>query len=497
MESRRMTVVMMLFSALAVASQLAAQDSPAEQPKHQKYSFVDLGTFGGPNSFTNGTPPPMINNGGAVAGAADTSIACPYADPFSDGFIAPTFLWDKGVLANLGLLPGGCFSLPNAISPNGLIVGSGDFGVIEPVSGLPELHGSFQSIRGTIDMGTFGGPSSLAADLNNRGQATGGAENAEPDTWCFGCLIGLPYPNAWHAFVWQNGILKDIGTLGGPDSFGLVVNESGQVTGYSFTNDVPNPTTGIPTVAPFLWDRGRMVNLGTLGGVLGLANSVNNHGQVVGLSDVSGDLANHAFFWERGVLTDIGTLGGTNGAASWINDAGSVIGTADLPDGTHHAFLWRKGRMTDLGTIGGDPCSNGFHINASGQVIGTSSDCHGTVLHGFLWDNGRMVDLNPYLGPNFTTLQPVAINDSGEIVGIGFLTNGDIHAIVLKPDGDCDSAFEAEIAATRSRAPLPLPAAWNSITSVRERTASTPLERVRNMMRQHFDLPDGRPTLRD
>jgi probable HAF family extracellular repeat protein len=54
-----------------------------------------------------------------------------------------------------------------------------------------------------------------------------------------------------------------------------------------------------------------MIDLGTLGGTCGLAAVVNNRGQVVGQSDLVGDLTAHPFLWDQGVLTDLGTLGGT------------------------------------------------------------------------------------------------------------------------------------------------------------------------------------------
>jgi probable HAF family extracellular repeat protein len=233
-----------------------------------------------------------------------------------------------------------------------------------------------------------------------------------------------------------------------------------------------------------------MIDLGTLGGTFGFGNAVNNHGQAVGFSDVAGDLTNHPFFWDRGVLTDIGTLGGNNGSANWINDAGQVVGTADLPGSTHHAFVWRKGTMTDLGTIGSDPCSNGSHINASGQAIGTSTDCHGTILHIFLWEKGSMIDLSAQVlpGSGFTFVEPVVINDSGEIVGNGRLPNGDTHAVVLKPDGDCDEDCEGRIAASQNNvAPAQFPAATQG-----SELLLSPAERFRSQMRQRYHLP-GQP----
>ena len=104
--------------------------------------------------------------------------------------------------------------------------------------------------------------------------------------------------------------------------------------------------------------------------------------------------------WDRGRLIDLGALGGDNGNAESLNDATQVVGEADLPGPSgsqlHHAFLWRRGVMTDLGTQDGDPCSLALSINFLGQVVGGSTDCS-TLLngHAFLWEQGGpIVDLN-------------------------------------------------------------------------------------------------------
>ena len=202
-----------------------------------------------------------------------------------------------------------------------------------------------------IDLGTLGGYESLGIYVNNGGQVIGFATiNGTPDPYSF---LGAPT----HTFIWQNGAMLDLGTLGGPDSFpsnGGVNDRNGSVAGGSYTNSIPNPVTGIPTQDPFLWRNGQMLDLGTLGGTNGFAAVANSQGQVVGQSNLAGDLTYHPFLWDKKKgLTDLGTFGGSNGLATWINDAGEVVGEADFPgDATHDAFLWRRGVLLDLGNLG-------------------------------------------------------------------------------------------------------------------------------------------------
>ena len=228
-------------------------------------------------------------------------------------------------------------------------------------------------------------------------------------------------------FLWdeRNG-MQDLGTLGGPDSppfNNITINERGQVAGCSFLNSIVNPVTEFPTTDPFLWEKGIMTDLGTLGGTSGAPASMNNRGQVAGNSNMPGDLTFHPFLWDRKKgIRDLGTLGGDNGTVDQINEAGDVVGKADLPGSQlHDGFLWRKGTMTDLGTLPGDPCTRANWINEQRQIVGNSSDCT-NPFHAILWeDGGPAIDLNTLIPPNSSLQLTNAydINDRGEIAGVG------------------------------------------------------------------------------
>ena len=93
------------------------------------------------------------------------------------------------------------------------------------------------------DLGTLGGYLSIAQAINNRGQVVGLALNDIPDpVSAFGLYVGTQM----RAFLWQNGVMQDLGTLGGPDAWAALLNERGQVAGISFTNSVRlHPITGV------------------------------------------------------------------------------------------------------------------------------------------------------------------------------------------------------------------------------------------------------------
>jgi len=504
-------IPLFLFAALAMPLGIAAQDNPSSnnQPKHQKYKVIDLGTFGGPSSNINDSANggPYINSSGDVVGSAQTTtslsgLSNPY-ECFPGPNVNHTLLWHNGQSIDLGAFPPNdqnC-SGSNAVGINdaGEITFQSETGMIDPLLGVKQLRSAFLRHGHAIDLGTLGGNATGSLSINNQSQVVGFSLNAIPDPYSlYGVFFeGSGNSTQMRGFLWKNGSMRDLGTLGGPDTLAAFLSQSGQIAGLSYTNSIPNPTTGVPTVDPFFWDRGRMIDIGTLGGVFGGPNRMNNRGQVVGQSNLAGDVNFHAFLWERGVLRDLGTLGGSTSQAISINDAGDVVGVADLPgDGTHDALLWKNRRMIDLGNLG--QTSFAHDINNGGQIVGASRLADGTTVHAFLWENGGpMVDLNDLIPqPSSLTLAYAeVISDRGIITGNAIpagCNGGDscFHAFVLIPDGDCDADNEARIAATQNRITAEHVAGANHpARAQRGDSPLTPIERVRSMMRQRYHLP--------
>jgi probable HAF family extracellular repeat protein len=385
-----------------------------------------------------------------VTGIADTYIP----DPFNPNcflpecLVARTFQWKNGVLTDLGALVDGVSSGPNWINSQGWIAGISENGMTDNHAVFPPEYDAVVWKNGQIiNLGTFGGNWSYANAINDAGQVVGFALNTTPDSFDLGDLCeNFPEPTQMHAFLWQGEALQDLGTLGtGTDSCALFVNQRGQVAGHSFTNTVVNPVTGLPTVDPFLWNGKKLVDLGTLGGTLALASSINNRGEVVGPSNLAGDIYFHPFLWSKGLLKDLGTFGGNFGSAAFINDAGQAVGFAtNTGDQAQFAFLWEKGALTNLGTVDGDPCSFASGINSRSQIIGTSGSCDFSVARGFVRQNGRMADLNTLIlpGSDLVLSFPAYIDDRGEITGTGVLPNGDVHAFLVIPCGEGDDDCE-------------------------------------------------------
>lgn len=509
------------------APRASSNSVPNGAAMHHHYKLIDMGTFGGPQSYAPVSSPfnstgLELNNSGVLVGFADTSIPDPIIplDPpgmslcFNfDCDVAYTFQWQSGVMSDLGSLRRGWSSAPTAISANGLIAGYSENGKIDPLLSTPQLETA--EVRAVLwqnghitNLGTLpeGGYESAALAVNSAGQVVGAAMNTIPDA---NPIIDFSvFPIAFQttqtrAFLWDGAVMRDLGTLGGTDAVALAINERGQIMGLSYTSTT-QPSACNPTGAPvpmgsFIWDQKHgMRNVGTLGGTCTQAFALNNRGQVAGVSFLTGDQNAHAFLWEDGVIQDLGPLNAGCTLAFGLSESGQVVGVWCLPTGYYHAALWTKvgqtWQITDLGTTDTDPCSNAFDVNAQGQVVGGSqslAECQGEGLSttAFLWENGSIVDLNTLIPPGspLYLVNADRINDRGEIAGFGRDANANNHAFLLIPcdvihpdEEGCDySRVDAATAAALYR---PSFAVDPAVANQAERSPASAMGRVRSLM---------------
>ena len=350
-------------------------------------------------------------------------------------------------ITDLGTLEGGTFSQPFFINKYGLVSGSASL-----PDGTQHAVLWLEGLMGDIGAPGLGGPNSIAFGDNVRFQAAGEAETSTPDPkgedFCgFGThLTCLP-------FLWKEGVMNPLPTLGGNNGVAYAINNRGEVAGTA-ENTTPDPGCPTPQVLhfkPVVWEKGVIHKLPTFGGDPdGVAQEINDNGEVVGGSGTCATFNTnflynlvpvHALLWEKGKATDLGNLGGKTGQAGGniaydINNQGQVVGNSDLPgDTTFHAFLWtRRTGMQDLGTLSGDVASLSISINDAGSVIGASLDANFN-LRAFLWEKGVMSDLNTLIAGDspLYLLTGCSINSRGEITGLGLTSAGEIHTYLASP----------------------------------------------------------------
>lgn len=457
-----------LFLAVALASPLHAQQI--------RYRLIDLGTFGGPESKVNSGDDgsfsvSVLNNRGLFAGWAET----PQADPFpafcfsDDCYVAHAFQWQSGIRNDLGALADGVSSQAIWVSNSGWVAGISENGAVDPlVPDFPQLRAVLWKNGHIIDLGTLpqGGYESLAHAVNSKGQVVGDALNTIDDP----NSIEAPglFQTQTRAFLWENGAMRDLGSLGGTDAVAQFINEQGQVVGWSYTGSDPN--TSCPGLFPlatdsFIWDRAQgMRDLGTLGGTCTLVTGLNNSGTAIGIY-VNDEQFQRGFLWQHGKIQDITSLGGDFLSPEGINDPGFVAGWSYLAgNAAYHAALWRGANsVTDLGVVAGDDCSFASAIDAANRIVGSSFGDGCTFdenAHAFLWESGVLYDLNTLIPPgaSLRLLFALGINDRGEIAGTGLAVDGNRHDFLLVPCAansatDCQETFADASATSLSTRP--------------------------------------------
>jgi len=296
------------------------------------------------------------------------------------------------------------------------------------------------------DTGSFGTNIAQGTAVNNRGQVVGTSNK-----------IILPYHWAGisRCFLWENGTMQDIGTPSFDFCQARAINDDGTIlasTGYAgqaylwkdgqWTFAAPTSPTAMNrfnAIVGQYWNGanyrgyyvrdGVFVEIGTLGGGISSANSVNDKGYVVGVASVNDTLGIiHAYVWKDGVMTDLGTLPGKEDSyAADINNHGVIVGYSGTTWNDRTAFIADvNGGMLPLGISG---WSEPTAINDRGAVVGRAND------KAFLYDNGTLLyleDIPEVRAAGWTFLCPLDINDRGWITGYGSHGTG-LAGFVLIP----------------------------------------------------------------
>lgn len=236
----------------------------------------------------------------------------------------------------------------------------------------------------------------------------------------------------------ESNQMTELPTLGGDSAQAFGINDDGVVVGGA------NLTAGAPLVA-CRWDGGVATAL-PAAAEGSVAIDINSRGQIVGRG-----VGGQAVLWDGDQAIDLGTLGGTISLARTINRGGQVAGQStttldgQLGQPGNHAFRWEDGVMTDLGTLPGGEISYAWDVNRHGDVAGSAqnpatADNPDLALAAVIWPAGEdgapgeIVNLNDLLPADsgWVLLSAYGINDKGQIAGVGFL-NGERRGFVMTP----------------------------------------------------------------
>ncbi len=294
-----------------------------------------------------------------------------------------------------------------------------------------------------VDLGTLGGSFSLAYSINDKGQISGTST--------------LPSDAVQHAFLFKNGKMIDVGTLGGPNSESFSnVNNRTQDSGTAETA-VTDPNNEnfcsfgtMPSLIclGFVWQKGIMTPLPAPGGNNGQAAAINDFGIVAGYAELGASDPNcpppqvlqfRPVVWTNGNPLPLQLYGSdSEGAAFWINNLGDVVGASGicapydpryaLEIQPRHALLWHNGKPIDLGNLGGSMQNAALAINDRRTIVGASDIAGDTYQHAFLWQNGKMSDLGALPGDVISAA--VAINNRDQVTGVSDDGNNDIRAFL-------------------------------------------------------------------
>ena len=288
----------MFFRNFSLAAAACAVSIVANAAPPSRWTITDiLPTWGG---IAQG-----INNRGEVTGWKYGSNPIP-------GHVA--FVWRNGELQELGIPAGEYASSGFGISNNGTVAGDTN----QRPAIWHDGEWTVIPLYGTLN------------DVNEGGVAVGG--------------MRFPGKLDASAAMYKDGVVSDLGTIPGGNgySFAWAVNNSGTIVGNA---SLPTPPfSGIWKFRGFVYENGAMRDIGTLGGNSSYLYDINNSGTAVGASELPGGRL-VATLYRGGVLQQLAEIPG-NSAARAINERGDVIGGSDAG-----GWLYSDGKLTMLAQI--------------------------------------------------------------------------------------------------------------------------------------------------
>jgi probable HAF family extracellular repeat protein len=353
---KRSTLMLIVICVFTCAASLSAQKTAQQPTGYLVFALPD--SLGGTSSGAN-----AINDLGWPMGFADRS----------GNSSAEAVAWIEGRMVKLGTLggPNSSVEWEGVKNNSGLIVGVSDTSIVQPLGETWScyLAGFFPSFSGNTCLGflwrdgfmtalpTLGGDNGVATGINNQDQVVGWAETSYKDPTC-----NLPQVLQFEAYVYDVKSAKITALplfAGEPDSAATGINNKGQIIGIAGL--CSNAVGGASAIHAALWQNATSapIDLGNIGGIAwNTPASINSKGEVVGFGNPSGDqnagFNPIAFLWtESGGIQNLGTLAGyQNSIAYGINDHGLIVGQSfNGPNGASHAFIYQNGMMTDLNSL--------------------------------------------------------------------------------------------------------------------------------------------------
>gem|GEM_PF-4356173 len=265
---------------------------------------------------------------------------------------APT--WNGQSIGTLG----GFTSDAEAINSSGTIVG-------RSTTSNGAFH-AFKYTNGVMkDLGLVHGTASAAHGVNSSGQIVGEYTDSAGHV---------------HAVLWSGGSAQALAIPGAAWSIAYAINDHSKIVGtYG--------RSGETRVRGFLWVQGTVTDLGSLGGKGTTPKSINIYGEIVGEALLSSG-APRAFLWKNGHISNLGVLSGyTRSTASCINDFSQVAITCSTDVfNSERPTIWQNGALKDIGAEAGGYTAAA--INSLGHVLLTSSDIIQIYNNGSLYTVG-------------------------------------------------------------------------------------------------------------